>query len=208
MMKRVLAAAPLIYIDPAWAPWETRFQQVVEQCRVIQSLGPAMNPYMEHHVLYDPFLAADTAHLPLIAGAGRRMQRWPLPFAGHTPFLHMKESRRLRDFFDAYFGRDDPQAAHAVLRSCRNDHGQMGLGWIKIQRNRANLLSDAGYLRGIMAIENRFGPYEALLEAKFDALLQLNRAAEASTVIDQLARDYLADRPARVARLRHLLGKI
>lgn len=131
-MQRLLAAVPLIYVDPAWAPWETRFQQVVEDCRVIHPLAPALNAGMVHHVIYDPFFAADTAHLPQVRATGRNLIRWPLPFAGHTPLLHMKDSGRLRDFFDAYFRRQDFTAARAIIRNCRNDHGQMGLGWLKI----------------------------------------------------------------------------
>ncbi|RJE79095.1 hypothetical protein [Paracoccus sp. JM45] len=141
-MDRLLAAAPLIYVDPAWAPWETRFQQVVEQSRVIHPLRPSLNPELVHHILYDPFFALDSAHVPLVRNAGRKLSRWPLPFAAHTPFLHMKDSGQLRGFFDAYFRRDDPAAAHAILRKCRNDHGQMGLGWLKIQRNRDQPVSD------------------------------------------------------------------
>lgn len=111
-----IALSPQYSVDPAVAPWETRWQPDVAQTTFAE---PAYDPVPRQYIFYDPRVAPDDRHVALFAAAAPA-QLVPLPFGGHPVSALLAETGALQAALRAIVESSfDPADVRARVRAGR-----------------------------------------------------------------------------------------
>ncbi len=91
--RRCVAVSPQISIDPAKAPWETRWTETARRLDFIDD-EIASGPATDYVLILDPFDRTDRLHARAIGGIAPTREL-PIPFGGHAPLEVLRDAGTL-----------------------------------------------------------------------------------------------------------------
>ena len=124
---RVLALSPQYSVDPRKVRFERRWMQDQRRIRFRRALDGPIRSAARIVVAYDPEISADRAHVERIA-ADVRIERLPLPFAGHPVGAFLAETGLIKPLVEQVLAGTLDAAALAREAAARAQSSPTWLG--------------------------------------------------------------------------------